>query len=141
MTALEGIYYCSRMIKAVCSSTVHNLVITHLILMFTITLPYHWLCHQIYTKIIKMGVLTCFFQLLHEYPPFWILHNLMKLLHHNDIHHGTQCFSISGPPSLILVSNLWPYEPKISCIWTTFQIKGRKVTTHNISKWRLTSQF
>ena len=28
---------------------------------------------------------TSLYQIMHEYPPFWILHNLMTFLYHNDI--------------------------------------------------------
>ena len=42
-------------------------------------------CQTSYVKILEMDVVSFFSQLLHEYPPFWILHNPMKYLPHNDI--------------------------------------------------------
>ena len=82
MTALIGTYiYWSCIIKAVCVSAVHSIIMTHLILTFVYVDTS--LCHQHYTKLVTIGILTSFSQLLHEYPSFWIL--LMKCVHHNDI--------------------------------------------------------
>ena len=69
------------MIKVGGAITVHSIILTHLILMFTLTLLMQ--SHLFWND--ENGLHTSFAQPLHEYPPFWIQHNLMTFLHHNDI--------------------------------------------------------
>ena len=57
-------------------------------------------------------MLTLFSQLLHEYQPFWMLHNLMKCLHH--IHHDVKskhCCSLEPQRHIEVQSWTWSYRP------------------------------
>ena len=65
--------------------------------------------------------LLLFFQLVHKFPPwFWIVHNLMKCLHHND--KSKDCGSLESPQPLGAQSLTWLWY--FSVLWesTLFSI-------------------